>query len=63
MSEEVKSACAERTVRRSDFLKDPGATLKRAEREGPVVVRDSAGCVRAVVSVPTKSLLSRSDDE
>jgi hypothetical protein len=45
-----------RTVTRSEFLNDASAVLRRAEREGPVVVTDERGTPRMEIHCPREKL-------
>jgi hypothetical protein len=40
------------SVGRDEFIRDPAAVLRRAETEGPIVIRDSNGKPTAIVSAP-----------
>lgn len=56
MSERRDDQAAVRTVTRSEFLNDAGAVLRRAEREGPVVVTDERGTPRMEIHCPREKL-------
>jgi hypothetical protein len=45
-----------RTVTRAELLGDAGAVLRRAEREGPVVVMDERGTPRMEIHCPREKL-------
>jgi hypothetical protein len=40
------------SVQRDEFLRDPATVLRRAETEGPIVIRDRNGEPTAIVSAP-----------
>jgi len=48
------SSCA-RTVDRRDFAKDPSSVIRQARNEGPIVITDSNGKPRGVLTVTTQS--------
>lgn len=56
MSDRRDDQGATRTVTRSEFLNDAGAVLRRAEREGPVVVTDERGAPRMEIHCPREKL-------
>ena len=40
------------SVARDEFLRDAATVLRRAETQGPIVIRDSSGKPTAIVSAP-----------
>ena len=46
------------SVQRDEFLRDPASVLRRAETEGPIVIRDGNGEPTAIVSAPRDEPLS-----
>jgi len=44
---------ASRSVTRAECNRDPGAVIKRAKREGAIVVTDSQGRERGVLYAPS----------
>ncbi len=52
MTERKDSETATASVAREEFLRDPATVLRRAETEGPIVIRDSRGNPTAIVAAP-----------
>jgi hypothetical protein len=52
MTERQDSETATASVARDEFLRDPATVLRRAETEGPIIIRDSSGNPTAMVSAP-----------
>ncbi len=52
MTKRQNSETAAASVAREEFLRDPATVLRRAETEGPIVIRDSGGRPTAIVSAP-----------
>ena len=52
MTERQHSETATASVARDEFLRAPASVLRRAETEGPIIIRDSSGNPTAMVSDP-----------
>lgn len=58
MSERKDQEMTTPSVAREEFLRDPATVLRRAETEGPIVIRDSNGNATAIVSAPRQEPVS-----